>query len=224
MSTHVYRGRPLEGQGAPVWWFGRFVRATIGTIVSAAFRTTLAHPERIPSTGAILAGNHVSYLDPVLMWCVAPRPIHFMAKRELWRVRWLGWLLDRFWAFPVDRSGADKEAISTGTRLLEAGDLLGVFPEGTRKRHDGDELGEAHGGAAFMALRAGVPIVPVAFVGTEDAWPAGRRFPRFVRVEVRIGQPVYPEAFEGTRRERVAAMTDQVMRMITELRNENGAQ
>jgi 1-acyl-sn-glycerol-3-phosphate acyltransferase len=141
-----------------------------------------------------------------------------MAKKELWKAGWLGWVLDQLWAFPVDREGTDRTSIATATSLLEAGDLVGVFPEGTRKRDDAGDLGAAHGGAAFLALRAGVPVVPVGIIGTDKAWPPGKRFPRLVKVTFRFGEPVYPEDFEGTRKEKVAAMTAEVMRRIQHLR------
>jgi 1-acyl-sn-glycerol-3-phosphate acyltransferase len=195
------------------------LRGTVGRLILALFRARPIGAERVPEGAAVLAGNHVSYLDPVLLWCGSPRPVHFMAKLELWRSsRWLGWALDQVWAFPVDRSGADRKAISTATNLLAAGELVGMFPEGTRRRNAGDGLGEAHGGVAYVALRADVPVIPVGIVGTESAWPAGRRLPRLVPVTVRYGEPVCPGDFAGTRKERVAAMTAEIMRRIDEER------
>jgi 1-acyl-sn-glycerol-3-phosphate acyltransferase len=208
------RGRPAYGPQSPGWFFAHLIRNTAGRLALAVYRTRFIGVENVPAGGAILAGNHVSYLDPVILWCGSPRPTHFMTKSELWQVGWLGWALDQFWAFPVERATADRDAIATGTRLLQNGELLGVFPEGTRKRDSAEDLGEAHGGGAFMALRAGVPIVPVGFIGTDEAWPAGRKFPRIVKVTVRYGEPVWPEDFEGSRKERMAAMTAEVMRRI----------
>lgn len=214
MKAAEKRGKPARGSGSPGWALAHTVRGSAGRLLLAAYRVRFIDAARVPPTGAILAGNHVSYLDPALLWCGSPRPVHFMAKRELWETGWLGWVLDQFWAFPVERSGADREAITTGTDLLTRGELLGVFPEGTRRRGGDDELGQAHGGAAFMALRAGVPIVPVGITGTAEAWPPGRKLPRLVRVTIRYGDPVYPSEFEGSRKERVAAMTAEVMRRV----------
>jgi 1-acyl-sn-glycerol-3-phosphate acyltransferase len=208
------RGRPIDGAEAPSWAFAWVLRATVGRFLLALYRVRFVGEQRVPETGAVLAGNHVSYLDPVLLWCGSPRPTHFMAKVELWDSSALGWALDRFWAFPVDRAGADRASITTATALLKAGDLVGMFPEGTRKRDDSGELGEAHGGVAFVAIRAGVPVVPVGIVGTEKAWPAGKRLPRIVSVTIRYGEPVHPDDFEGSRKERVAAMTAEIMRRI----------
>lgn len=218
MKAADKRGLPSTGPDSPGWGFAHFVRGTVGRLLLALYRVRFIDSDRVPTGGAILAANHMSYLDPALMWCGSTRPAHFMAKTELWEIRPLGWALDQFWAFPVDRSGADRHAIATGTRLLQQGELVGVFPEGTRKRENPDELGEAQGGAAFMAIRAGVPVVPVGFVGTDQAWPPGKKLPRLVRVTVRYGDPVHPDDFEGSRKEKVDAMTAEIMKRIDTLR------
>jgi 1-acyl-sn-glycerol-3-phosphate acyltransferase len=197
---------------------GKILRPTIGKLFLIAFKTRLHGTQNIPAGGAVIAGNHVSHMDPVLLWCGSPRPIHFMAKRELWDQSFFRWMLPRVWAFPVNRGGADRTAIETATRYLKDGDLVGIFPEGTRSE-DAQALGEAHGGAAFIAMRAGVPVIPAAFVGTEDVLAKGRKLPRLRRVTVLFGKPISPEAFaEGSRKERVSAMTQAIMESIaTEL-------
>lgn len=219
MSSQTLRGKPWQGPDAPKWRFARFVRATVGRLLLALYRTRSSGWANVPSGGAILAGNHVSYLDPALLWCLTPRPTHFVAKIELWDTGWLGWALDHFWAFPVHRGAVDREMISTATTLLAGGELLGMFPEGTRSS-SGEELGEAHGGVAFLAIRAGVPVVPVGIAGTEKALPRGAKYPRLSRVRFVFGEPVYPEAFEGSRKERTEAMTAEIMRRIDAVRTE----
>ncbi len=173
-----------------------------------------------PKGGALLAGNHRSYMDPMILWCVAPRLVHFMAKKELFERGIIAWALPRLGAFPVDRTGADRAAIARASELLASGELVGVFPEGTRQT--GDTLGPAHGGAAFLALREEVPVVPVAFVGTEKVWPRGQRLPRLRRVTVVYGEPIEPSAFPagGTRKERVEALTSLIMERIAGLLEE----
>ena len=196
----------------------RALRATGAPLLLAAYRTRSTGAENVPAGGAILAGNHVSYLDPILLWCDAPRPAHFMAKLELWESRFIGAALDRLWAFPVHRGAPDRAAVTRATELLQSGMLVGIFPEGTRHHaEDPEELGKANAGAAFLAMRAGVPVVPVGIHGTAEALPRGARIPRFPRVAIRYGQPVRPEEFsEGGRKERVEAMTEEIMRRIAQ--------
>ncbi len=198
----------------------RMVRATLGRVLPLFFRTRIVGAERIPPGGALLAGNHVSYLDPMLLWCVSPRPVHFMAKSELFVKGFVAWLLPRLWAFPVNRGEPDRAAIVTATELLRSGRLVGVFPEGSRRQAGSSEpVGEAQGGAAFIALRAGAPILPVAFVGTDRAMPRGASLPRLARVTIHVGEPIDPTqvAPDAGRKERVAAVTARMMDEISAL-------
>jgi len=220
MSSADLRGKPMGGEGAPRWRLARFLRTFVAPFLVAAFRTRYLGAENIPDGAVIFAGNHVSYLDPALMWAGAPRRIHFVAKEELWSVGWLGWALDHLWAFPVRRATADREMISTATALLARGEAIGMFPEGTRSRDtSSDELGSPHGGVAFIALRAGVPVVPVGIAGTDKALPAGAKLPRFPRVTMLFGHAVRPEDFEGDRKERMEAMTVELMKRIAAARD-----
>lgn len=190
----------------------RFLRASLAKVFLALYRVRTLGADRIPAGPVILAGNHVSYGDPVLLWCAAPRPVHFMAKSELWENPVLGWGLSRLWAFPVRRSTADREAIQTAGALLAAGETVGVFPEGTRNRAG---TAEAQQGAAFIAMRASVPIVPVGIAGTDRIMPDGARFMRFPRVTISFGDPVSGEDFADlSRKDRVEAMTTEVMLRI----------
>ena len=215
MTPIAVRETSSRRSGAPHWRFARFIKATLGRLLLAIYRVRLTGWENVPVDGAILAGNHVSYLDPALLWSAIPRPLRFVAKIELWEPRLLGWALDHLWAFPVKRGSADREMISAATGLLESGELVGMFPEGTRKRgSDSDELGAAHGGVAFLAIRAGVPVVPVGIAGTEEALPAGAKMPRFPRVTIVVGRPIDPGGFEGGRKERTEAMTAAIMEAI----------
>jgi len=215
MRSSELRGKPIAGEGAPAWRLARFTRAVVAPPALRLYRTRLLGAENLPEGPAVLAGNHVSYLDPVLLWAGCPRPVHFVAKAELWEIGWLGWALDHLWAFPVRRASADREMISTATGLLGRGELLGMFPEGTRSRDvANDQLGEAQGGVAFIALRAGVPVVPVGIAGTDKALPAGAKVPRFPPVTIAFGEPLRPEDFEGGRKERIDAMTAELMSRI----------
>ena len=195
--------------------FGRVLRATVGKLLLAAFRVREIGRAHVPAGGAILAGNHISYGDPVLLWCRSPRPVHFMAKSELWDVPVLGWALSQVWAFPVRRGQADRQALAVAHELLKRGDLVGIFPEGTRNR-TGDA--EAQGGVAFAALRADVPVVPVGIAGTDRIKPTGARMIRFPRVTIRYGEPIHPAQFAeiAGRKERVEAFTAVLMARIAE--------
>ena len=195
----------------------RVLRATIAQLILLPYRVRVTGEENLPDTGAILSGNHVSYLDPIVLWTRAPRRVHFMGKSELFEGGFFAWFLPRVLAFPIRRGAADRKAIQEATRLLEAGEFVGIFPEGTRHRESDTELGDAQSGAAFIAMRSGCPIVPVGISGTGEAMPPGKKLPRFPRVAVRYGEPIEPAAFmDGSRKERITAMTELLMLRISE--------
>lgn len=211
-------GARERGPDAPRWVFARVLRATVGVALRSIYRVRVLGKENLPAEGGyILAGNHVSYLDPMLLWCVTNPPTHFMARSDLFAKPFLGWFLPRVWTLPITRDSADRTAIKRATALLQAGDVVGIFPEGTRREAGALEAGmsEAHAGVAFIAMRAGVPVVPVGISGTERALPRGAKVPRFPQVTIRYGTPVCPEEFEGyERRERLGLMTAEIMRRI----------
>jgi len=195
--------------------FARALRATAAKLLLALFRVRAIDMDRIPASGAILAGNHVSYADPVLLWCAAPRLVHFMGKAELWEIPVVGRLLTSVRAFPVRRGSADREAISAATRLLKSGELVGIFPEGTRVRGS-DVLGEGQEGVAFIAMRAGVPIVPIGIDGTNRIMPEGTHMLRFPRVTMCFGEPIALDTYADLpRKERLVAITRELMERIT---------
>ena len=183
--------------------------------VRLAFRMRTTGRADIPRPPFILSGNHASYLDPVLLAVTIWPPVSYMAKVELFEgSRRFAWLLRRLLAFPVARGTADRGAISEASRRLEAGGVVGIFPEGTR---GGGEGGEVFGGAAMIALRAGIPIVPVGITGTGDALPRGARRLRLSRVSVVFGEAIRAEDVSGdSRRERVDALTARLMGRIAD--------
>ena len=147
--------------------------------VRAAYRLHVTGAEHIPRTGGlVLAANHLSALDPLVLGAVVPRPLHFMTKAELWRFKPLGWTIQGFGGFPVARGRGDLDAVLRAVELLEQGEAVAIFPAGYVRR-DGPWLR----GAAKMAMRAGVPILPVRLFDTDTAL-AGRRL-RFPRLRVR---------------------------------------
>jgi cytidylate kinase len=176
----------------------------------------------LPRTGPlIVAGNHASSADPVLIGAflngILGRPLNWLGKRELVEYPLTGWAFRRAGIHPVDRDAADLEAFRTAMRILEAGHVLAVFPEGTRSR-DG-ALQPVREGVGMLALRSGAAVLPVAVIDSDLMWPRGRLLPRFGRrVTVRYGKPFrvadeLPKEREGEKRNRRAA-TEAATRLI----------
>jgi cytidylate kinase len=185
--------------------------------------------DSLPKTGAmIMAANHASSADPVLIGAflnqILGRPLNWLGKREIVEYPLTGWAFRIAGIHPVDRDAADLEAFRTAMRILEAGHVLAVFPEGTRSR-DG-ALQEVREGVGMLAIRSGAPVLPVAVIDSDLMWPRGRLLPRFgKRVTVRYGKPfVVAEELErsapGVKRDRRAtteAATRLIMARIAEL-------
>jgi 1-acyl-sn-glycerol-3-phosphate acyltransferase len=139
----------------------------------------------------LLAPVHRSYVDWLIVARVTRRRrLRYIAKAEIWKSRFVGSLLEACGAFPVHRSGADREALDRCQAVLAAGEPLVMFPEGTRRT--GPIVEDLREGVAYLALRAGVPVVPVGIGGSEQAMPRGSSIPRPRKVEVVIGKPVWP--------------------------------
>ncbi|HEY8417971.1 MAG TPA: lysophospholipid acyltransferase family protein [Limnochordales bacterium] len=169
-----------------------------------------------PSGPVILAANHVNYLDPLLIGAALSRPVHFMAKHELFRNRVLAWLLRHVYAFPVRRGQADRQAIRVALDRLAAGHVVGIFPEGTRSGTG--ELQDLQGGAALLALKSGAPVVPLAVVGIEQALDrGGRRFPRRAPVALKMGPPLHFGQAERVDRAALASTSQAIHNALTAL-------
>jgi 1-acyl-sn-glycerol-3-phosphate acyltransferase len=180
------------------------------------FRFRAVGLEHVPEAGPVLlAANHVSLLDPPAIGAAIRRPIHFLAKRELFRVPLLGGVIRRLNAHPVDRSGSDSGALRLALSLLAKGHGLLVFPEGTRGT--GETLGAGKAGVGMLAALAGAPVVPVYIRGTERALPRGAWCPRPASVQVVYGPPL---RFAGGRgRDRYQAISDEIMAGIGRLKD-----
>lgn len=205
------------------YWMLKFV--LIGPLLKLVFRPYVEGRENVPETGgAILASNHLSYLDWLVMPLMVPRKVTFVAKAEYFTTPGLkGWLQRRFFSgagqVPIDRTSgsAAAGALATGLRVLGNGELFGIYPEGTRS-HDGC-LYRGRTGVARMALAAKVPVIPIAVVNTNVIAPPGRVFGRYARPYVRFGEPLDFSRYEGMEEDRfvLRSITDEIMYEIMEL-------
>jgi cytidylate kinase len=208
----------------------RFGSAVLRSIARSIVRLRIEGDlAALPRSGPlIVAGNHASSADPVLIGAflngILGRPLNWLGKRELVEYRLTGWAFRSAGIHPVDRDAADLEAFRTAMRILEAGQVLAVFPEGTRSR-DG-ALQPVREGVGLLALRSGAPVLPVAVIDSDLMWPRGRLLPRWGRrVTVRYGKPFrvadeLPKEQEGEKRDRraaTAAATRLIMTRIAEL-------
>lgn len=185
----------------------RVVRPVVALLARLLWRLRVEGGERVPREGPfVLAPTHRSILDAFLAPMVTRRRVRFMAKRELWKVKGLGRLVEALGAFPVDRAAADRTALRTAMACIETGDPLVIFPEGTRRK--GEVVEDLHDGAAYVAARQQVPIVPVGIAGSEDILPKGAKVPRLRRVTIVVGEPIEPPTRDGSvPRSEVKALT-----------------
>jgi 1-acyl-sn-glycerol-3-phosphate acyltransferase len=160
------------------------VRRFFGALVRAVYRLEVAGADRLPATGpAVVAPNHESVLDGIVLGAAIPRELRFVAKAELWRSRLLAWALDGLGAIPIERSHGDYLAAVRVLQALEAGQAVVIFPQGAVR---GDRVWKQ--GAAHAALMTGAPLVPVRLVGTARALSRGRI--GFPRLRVIVGKPI----------------------------------
>ncbi len=209
--------------GLVLYWL---VRNGTSVLSRLYFRASYEGLENVPTTGAfVLAPVHRSNLDFALMSVVTKRRLRYMGKESLWNKAWFGRIIDAMGAYPVSRGTADRAAVRRTIEVLGEGDGLVLFPEGTRS--SGPVVNELHEGAAFVAGRAGVPIVPVGIGGTERALGKGARFPRPAKVRVIVGPPIYPPPLpEGRRhpsRTAIHELTHTLQRELQRLLDQAGA-
>ena len=182
--------------------------------------------ENLPeSGGGIVAAIHLSFIDSMLLMYGLSRPVTFLGKVEYMDSAITRHVFPAVGMIPVDRSGSGiRTSLQEARRRIDAGELVGIFPEGTRSR-DG-RLHEGHNGVAHLSLKTGAPIMPVGIVGTDVALPIGGRLPeRSARVRIRIGRPIEPERRSGrcaSVRARTA-LTDAVMEAIKRLSGQDRA-
>jgi 1-acyl-sn-glycerol-3-phosphate acyltransferase len=197
-----------------IYWF---LTRLLYIFYSVCCRIVHVDVEKVPKKGAaILASNHVSYYDPFAVGVGFYRKLHYIAKEELFK-EWQGPLITALAAFPVRRGHSDRKALKMAVDLLKDGELIGIFPEGTRSS-DG-EVKEAEPGMALISIMSGAPIIPVAIVGS---WKTlVRKFPpKFKRIMVKYGDPISEDQFAGSKKERMEKITNKVMEDIKRLKRE----
>lgn len=193
---------------ATIWY--RFVQFIFSILFRIVYRLHVIGRENIPKEGpVVIACNHVSLLDPPMVGTASSRPVHFMAKSELF-VPVLGTLYKSLGAFPVHRGAADTQAIRTALTLLKKKEVLGIFPEGTRSK-DG-KLGKAQPGALAIAIKGKAAIVPTCILGSnlkmrKSFWP---------KITVVFGKPVDMENEKGTKL-KVEELSEKLMAEIGRL-------
>ncbi len=172
-------------------WY-RFCRFLFRVYFRLYHRGRILNSDRLPDTGAfILAGNHMSFLDPPFFGLCCRREAFYMARDSLFRHPVANWILRSWNCVPLKREGGDIGAMRTVLRMLGEGKAVLMFPEGTRSR-DG-QLQEARAGIGMIVAKAGVPVVPMRIFGTEKALPKGASLPRPAKVTVAFGEPfTYP--------------------------------
>ena len=207
------------------------IRTVLGALFRVVWRPVIEGVEHVPAHGAIIvASNHLSFIDSIIIPLAVPhRRVTFLAKSEYFTGGGLLGLPRRAFfrgmgAVPIDR-GERKDsqaALDTALQVLARGWAFGVYPEGTRSR-DG-RLYRGRAGIGWLALEAGVPVVPVGLTGTDRVQPVGARFPRVHRVRVRFGEPIHPEAYAGGAPAQARRrLTDDVMNAVAALSGQEQA-
>ncbi|GGD18444.1 lysophospholipid acyltransferase family protein [Nocardioides daphniae] len=206
-----------------LYWFLKWI--ALGPFLRIIFRPHTQGLENVPSEGpAIMACNHLSYADWLFMPLTLPRRVTFVAKAEYFTTPGVkGFFQKMFFSgvgqVPIDRASgsAAAGAMASAAKILQAGDLFGIFPEGTRS-HDG-KLYRGKTGVARLALTTGVPVIPVAVVGTDVVAPPGKTFGSFTRPHVRFGEPLDFSRYAGMENDRyvLRSVTDEIMYEIMRL-------
>jgi len=214
---------PLTPEG-PLSRFA-LIKAVLGPIMRLMFRPQVEGAEHIPGDGpVILAGNHLTFIDSMILPLVCDRQVYFIGKDEYvtgkgFKGRLMAWFFTGVGMIPVDRDGGrgGVAALMTGRRVLEEGKVFGIYPEGTRSP-DG-RLYRGRTGIARLTLMTGAPVVPFAMIGTDKIQPNGAGMPRPGKVTVRFGEAMEFSRYEGMDRDRyvLRAVTDSVMAEVMRL-------
>src|SRR5918992_5094411 len=193
-----------KGVSPLVYWL---LRAILQPFFPLYFRLSRIGREHVPESGGVIfCANHRSFLDPFVIATIARRPMYYVAKQELFKHRLVAWFLNSLGAFPVNRGAGDQDMLATAKAILERGDAVLMFPEGTRIRPGA--LGRPKRGVGRLALETGAPVVPVAVIGTEAIRKGWRIRPHKVRI--RVGRPLTFPRVENVSPQLAAAVTDRI--------------
>jgi len=197
----------------------RFLRVLVRLLNAVLFRTSVTRLGTVPPEGpVIIAPVHRSFIDFFVASEVTGRKLHYMAKDSLWRNPALARILPSVGAFPVHRESADREAMRRAQQVLEAGEVLILFPEGERRT--GPVVADLHEGVAFLAARTGATVVPVGIGGSASVMPKGTRVPRPRHIHLVVGEPLPPPERSGNGRvprSRVHRLTEQLTASLQDL-------
>ena len=206
----------VDARFTPIY---RFLRLLVHGLNRLLFRTTVDGSGRVPAGGpVIIAPVHRSFIDFFVASEVTDRKLHYMAKDSLWKNGLLAKILPSVGAFPVNRGSADREALRRAQQVLDAGEVLILFPEGERR--SGPVVEDLHEGVAFLAARTGATVIPVGIGGSASVMPKGKRIPRPQHIHLVVGEPIAAPAPTGSgrvSRSRIHHLTEELAVSIQDL-------
>jgi 1-acyl-sn-glycerol-3-phosphate acyltransferase len=200
-------------------WYG-FLHVVCRLLAVALFRVRVSGREHVPAEGAALVlSNHQSHFDPVLIGLACDRRLNYLARKTLFGFPPFRWLIQSLDAIPIHRDGLGLEGLKETLRRLKRGEMVLIFPEGTRTRSG--EMGAVKPGFSALAMRADAWLVPVAIEGAFDAWPPRRRFPGVATIHIQFGEPIAGAEARGYgERELVAEVERRIRRCRDQARRQ----
>jgi len=204
-----------------------FVRGVLEMFDRVFWRLSVRGKENVPTTGSfILAPIHRSNIDTVVVCAVTRRRMRYMGKDTMWKYRFSAWFFSSMGGIPVKRDVADREAMRLSLEIAGGAEPIVMFPEGTRRTGPVLRPEDMHDGPAYIACKAGIPIVPVGIAGSEDAMARGAKFLRPVKIAIDVGAPIYPPELTAAgrvSRNAVRDLTEELREQIQELFDESQA-
>ncbi len=199
-------GGPLASDGPAGLLTWRAARGLIRILLFRIYRLRATGQQRLRESGPLIyAPVHRSHLDGPLVGSLTHHRVRYLGKEELFHPRPLGWLMRAIGTFPVRRGEADLDAMRAALNLLNDGQAMLVFPEGTRQ--PSDDIGHIFDGTAWLAAKSGAPVLPVGIAGTREAMPSGAKLPKRTQVAIVVGEPLAPPSGAAGGRARRPDMT-----------------